>query len=153
MTPRAVRRAGGVALLEVVVALVVLAGFGAALFSWSAQTSRAAAQAVEAQRQLELRHNIDELAASLNPSLRPTGRLATATHVFEWTSTVSQGPADQLRRFGGTSPYEVALYVVEIRASSDRPGEPVVSERRTVAGFKQVRPLTGGLFGAPLQGP
>ncbi len=141
----------GLSLIEVIVALVVISGFGAALFAWAGQTLQMASRAALVQQQVELERNVTELAFSLNPGERPIGELLTITHRYQWRSTAIRGPSDQSRHPTGISPYQVAVYnvrftITELAASA----EPLVSERE-VCGYRQVRPKQSGPpgFGGP----
>ena len=141
---RGAARSRGLSLIEVIVALVVISGFGAALFVWAGQTLQMVSRAAAVQQQAELERNITELAFSLNPVERPSGELLTATHRYQWRATVSRGPTDQTRHPTGISPYEVALYSVRFTVSDlAAPEAPLVSER-SVAGYRQVRSIQTG---------
>jgi len=132
------------ALIEVIVALVVISGFGAALFVWAGQTLQMASRAAQVQQRAELERNVTELAFSLNPMERPIGELLTATHRYQWRATATQGPSDAARHPVGISPYQVALYNVRFAVTDlAAPDRPLVSER-VVAGFRQVRPRQSG---------
>ncbi len=138
------RRSRGLSLIEVIVALVVISGFGAALFVWAGQTLQMASRAALVQQQAEIERNITEIAFSLNPVERPTGDLATATHRYEWRATATQGPSDQARHLAGVGPYQVALYNLRFRVTDlAAPDAQLVSER-IVAGYAQVRPRQSG---------
>lgn len=155
------RRAGcrsrprGLSLLEVIVALVVISGFGAALFVWAGQTLQTASRAALVQQEAELERNVTEIAYSLNPALRPSGELLTPTHRYQWRAVVTQGPSDQVRLMFGISPWQVALFNVRFTVTDlAAPESPLISER-TVAGYRQVRPRNTGPpgFTAPLPSP
>lgn len=138
------RHSRGLSLIEVIVALVVISGFGAALFVWAGQTLQMASRAALVQQQAELERNITELAFSLNPVERPTGELITATHRYAWRATATQGPSDQTRHPTGIGPYQVALYSVRFNVTDlESPDAPLLSER-IVAGYAQVRPRQSG---------
>lgn len=145
--PRSLRGPGcprGLSLIEVIVALVVISGFGAALFVWAGQTLQMATRAARVQQQAELERNITELAFSLNPAERPIGELLTLTHRYQWRATATRGPSDQTRHPTGISPYQVALYSVRFTVTDlAAPDVPLVSER-VVAGYRLVRPRQSG---------
>lgn len=152
---RARARSRGLSLIEVIVALVVISGFGAALFVWAGQTLQMASRAAQVQQQAELERNITEIAFSLNPGVRPGGELTTATHRYQWRATATRGPTDQARHPTGISPYQVAMYSVRFTVTDlAAPDEPLVSER-LVAGYRQVRPRQSGPpgFSAVKPGP
>jgi len=135
---RRVRR--GFSLIEVIVALVVVSGFGAALFVWAGQTLQTAARAVQAQQRVELEHNVTELAAGINPGTSPSGEWRSATHLYRWTAEPLRGPLDQVRTFAGVGPYQVALYRVRFTVTPTDEPTAVLRLEREVAGYRQVRP-------------
>lgn len=146
----------GFSLLEVIVALVVISAFGAALFTWAGQTLQTVSRAGELWQQTEVERNVTELAFSLNPGERPVGDLQTVDHRYHWDATPVQGPNDQVERFSGIGPYQVAVYRVRFRvaATADPAAAELVTER-LVAGYRLVRALNAGPPGlhAPGGGP
>ncbi|MDE2367962.1 MAG: type II secretion system protein [Burkholderiales bacterium] len=134
----------GFSLIEVIVALVVISSFGAALFVWAGQTLQLASRAAAVQQDAEIERNITELAYSLNPAEQPSGDLRTSTHRFHWQATPTHGPVDQVKHPSGISPYQVGLYQVRFTVTDlADPGVPRTSER-IVAGWHQVRPRNSG---------
>jgi prepilin-type N-terminal cleavage/methylation domain-containing protein len=134
----------GLSLIEVIVALVVISGFGAALFVWAGQTLQTATRAATLQSEVELERNITELASSLNPSDSDSGELRTPSHVYRWQASVAREPADQLRQPLGQGMYQIAAYTVRFTVTAlDETRTSLVSER-VVAGYKQVRQRQGG---------
>ncbi len=134
----------GLSLIEVIVALVVISGFGAALFVWAGQTLQTANRAAAMQRQAELERNVTEIAFSLNPGDRPEGQIVTATHRYQWRTTTSRGPTDQTRHPIGTGPYQVGIYSLRFTVTDLAGAEtPLVSDRQ-VAGYRQVRAIQSG---------
>lgn len=151
--PAASGRQQGLALLEVLVALVILSGFGAALFTWAGQTLQTANRAIAMQHDTEIAHNITELAASLNPALQPEGELETASHRYQWRALSARGPTDQVRHPEGNSPFQVQLFTVKFTVTDLTGGREIAAGERTVAGYRLVRavPSTGLFGGAPLK--
>lgn len=134
----------GISLIEVIVALVVISGFGASLFVWAGQTLQTATRAGLALTESELDRNISEFALSINPAERPEGRLEVAQHAYEWTSSVLREPSDHVRHPIGLSPYQVGLYKVKVRVVRLEGRLLLCTGERTVAGFKQVRVRPSG---------
>lgn len=134
----------GLSLLEVIVALVVLSSFGAALFIWAGQTLQTAGRAQLIQRDTELERNITEHAASLNPAAREQGQLETPMLRYSWKATLVKGPVEHVRHPQGLSPYQVSLYVVDYKVTELATGRLLKSSRRELAGFTQVRPRSAG---------
>lgn len=149
MTPANRRSTGarlqrGLSLIEVVVALVVISGFGAALFVWAGQTLQTASRAAQVQQEVEVERNVTELAASLNPADRPSGEWVTPTHRYRWQTVAERSSSDQARHPMGLGPYRITLYDVRFSVEDmEARGEPLVTHR-DVAGYLQVRAKSKG---------
>ncbi|KQW42089.1 MULTISPECIES: type II secretion system protein [unclassified Roseateles] len=138
----------GIALLEVIVALVIVATFGAGLFSWAGQTYRTANRAVELLDEAEIERNLIELSQAINPANQPQGKLQTELYVYDWQSEPLRPLVDQVRHPMGMSPYQVALYKVNLRVLR-RADEVIVLQRDLqVAGHRAARARPSGIFGA-----
>lgn len=141
-------RQRGISLLEVIVALVILSSFGAALFVWAGQTLQTATRAQVLQQEVELERNVSAHAASINPAVTKEGRLDTPTHRFAWTVRVIFGPVDHVRHPQGLSPFQVGLYKLSYVVTDVATNKVVLNTEREVAGFIQARPRgSGGLMG------
>jgi prepilin-type N-terminal cleavage/methylation domain-containing protein len=138
------RAAQGFSLIEVIVALVVISGFGAALFVWAGQTLQTASRAAQVQQEVEIERNITELAFSLNPATRPSGELKTATHRYQWTSTPAKPLTDQPRAFFGSSPWQVGVWMVRFTVTDLEDAQSRIVSDRRVAGYVQARPRQSG---------
>lgn len=140
--------AAGVALLEVIVALVIVSTFGAALFTWSAQTYRAASRAVDLLEAAELERNALELSQALNPARMPHGKLQTEACIYEWSSQLVRPATDHVKHPAGVSPYQVGLYKVSVKVF--RRSDPSVAMQRDyqAAGHSQVRVRPSGMPGS-----
>lgn len=134
----------GISLIEVIVALVIVSSFGAALFTWAAQTYRTANRAAELMEQMEIERNIIELGHSLNPALRPEGKLETDSYIYEWRSTPTRPPVDHVKHPAGLSPYQVSMYRVSTRVLRRDGGAVVLEQERQLAGFVQARVRPSG---------
>ncbi|TDP71426.1 type II secretion system protein [Roseateles toxinivorans] len=134
----------GISLLEVIVALVILSSFGAALFVWAGQTLQIATRAQVLQQEAELERNVSEHAASINPAATSEGRLDTPTHRFAWKATAILGPVDHVRHPQGLSPYQVGLYKLSYIVTENDTNKVVLTSEREAAGFLQVRPRGSG---------
>ena len=145
----------GLSLIEVIVALVVISGFGAALFVWAGQTLQTASRAADVQQQAELERNITELAYSLNPMQTPNGQMQTATHRYRWQASAEVGPTDQVAALAGISSWQVGLYKVRITVTDLESPQTALVGERLVTGFRQVRARQTGPpgFAAPIAAP
>lgn len=129
----------GISLIEVIVALVVISGFGAALFVWAGQTLKTASRAMAVLDEVTLDSNISEFAVSLNPARMPQGRLHVGTQTYEWSSKIQRAVADHVRHPVGTSPFAVSTYTVKVKVLDRDSGQLLREGERIVAGFQQVR--------------
>ncbi|MGM9484155.1 type II secretion system protein [Roseateles sp. NT4] len=137
----------GIALLEVIVALVIVATFGGALFSWAAQTYRTANRAVELLDEAEIERNLIELSQAINPVLQPQGKLQTELYVYDWQSQPVRPLVDQVRHPMGLSPYQVAIYKVNLRVLRRADQAQVLQRELQVAGYRAARARPSGIFG------
>lgn len=144
-------RGRGIALLEVIVALVIVATFGAALFSWAGQTYRTANRAVELLDEAEIERNLVEISQAINPARQPQGSLQTELYVYDWQSQPVRPPVDQIKHPTGVSPYQVALYKVSLRVMRRTDQSLVLQRELQVAGHLQARARSAGPpgFGSP----
>lgn len=74
----------GFGLLEAIVALVLLAGTGGALFAWLAQTTRDFGRADEAQERAMLSLKAQSLLEAINPHTEPTGVRRVGDVTVSW---------------------------------------------------------------------
>ncbi|HEY1128885.1 MAG TPA: type II secretion system protein [Roseateles sp.] len=137
----------GIALLEVIVALVIVATFGAALFSWAGQTYRTANRAVELLDEAEIERNLIELSQAINPARQPQGKLQTELYVYDWQSQALRPPVNQIRHPMGLSPYQVGLYKVSLRVLRRADQALVLQRDLQLAGHLQTRAQPTGPFG------
>lgn len=79
-------RASGFALLEAIVALVLLAGAGLALFSWIQQNLQTATRIEQKQRETRMLRNAQSFIETVNPALRLDGSFVTDGLRVEWRS-------------------------------------------------------------------
>ena len=129
----------GISLIEVIVALVVISGFGAALFVWAGQTLKTASRAMVVLDEIALDSNITEFAASLNPARLPQGRVHLGIQTYEWSSKLLRDTADHVRHPVGISPFAVSTYTVKVKVLDSGSGQLLREGERVVAGYQQVR--------------
>jgi general secretion pathway protein I len=142
--PRAQR---GVSLIEVIVALVIVSTYGAALFTWAAQTFRTANRAVELLDRSELERNLLEVCQTINPAVQAQGKLQAGLYDYVWDAHATQALADHVKHPFGLSPYQVGLYEVQVRVLRHADQQLVLEAKHQVAGFVQARPRASGLPG------
>lgn len=106
----------GVALLEVIVALVLLAGSGAALFAWINQNLRSAARLAETDARARLMLNALELVDQLNPAEQPEGEREVARLHVSWRASVVQPLRSNVVPGGAPGVWLIGLYQVQVQA-------------------------------------
>ena len=114
-------RARGFGLLEALVALVLLAGTGLALFSWLQQNLRDASRVAQVEREARLQLNALSAMAAINPMLEPEGEVALEGVTVSWRAE----PAEPVRTnaaFGSavSGAWRVGLYRAQVRAVDSR---------------------------------
>lgn len=144
------KRNAGVALLEVIVALVIVATFGAALFSWAGQTYRTANRAVELLDEAELERNVIELSQAINPATRPQGSIKTDLCTYDWLAEPVRAQVNHVRHPVGISPYRVGLYRVTFRVLRRSDQALVLQRDVQVAGYVGSGARPNGPFGISL---
>ncbi len=129
--------ARGFTLLEAIVALVLLAGTGMALFAWL-NTNLLSLQRVEASRQRDaVMRGALEYATTLNPMLQPTGERQLGAYTLNWRSEPIFPPRDGVGRVGTQGYYRVGFYRVELEIRQDE--ELVARFEIKQPGYEQVR--------------
>lgn len=80
-------------MLEAIVALTLLAGTGAALFSWLGTNLRAAGALTEASARAALQLRALEVLETVNPAKQPKGSITLHQFELTWTSRPIAPPA------------------------------------------------------------
>ncbi len=100
----------GFSLLEAVVALVILASSGMALFSWVNASIVSLRRVEDANARSAAQSNALEFMESVNPMLRPQGRMDLGEYRITWQSSTITAPMDGNEYPRGRSLFELALY-------------------------------------------
>ena len=133
-------RQHGFTLLEAIVALAIMAGVGAALFSWI-NTSLIGLQRVEdANRRQAAMVNALQYLDSVNPMLRPDGSADLGGYRIRWKAEVLAPERDGVDYPVGLSLYRLALYRtrVEVVNADDKAWFDFSVEQ---VGYRQARKL------------
>jgi general secretion pathway protein I len=109
----------GFTLLEAIVALVIIASSGLALFSWVNTNLHSLARIQQAQQ----RHNAIRTALAfvetLNPAHTPSGEVRLGTMHIEWQSEALRPLHPGVTPLGGMSRYDVGLYEITLKVLQD----------------------------------
>jgi general secretion pathway protein I len=133
---RSAGKQGGFSLLEAIVALVVFASVGSALYAWIAVSLNGVAR-IEASRERD-----EAIQAGLamiehvNPMLKPQGQVEAGHYRVSWQSEVIEPPRDGLTPNGGASLYRVGLWRLQVAVEGGT--EPIRFAIRK-AGWQQAR--------------
>lgn len=134
------RKQQGFTLLEAIVAMVLIATTGMALFSWINSNIITLNRIHETNERSEATQNILEYMDSINPMLKPEGNAALGSYTIRWkakpTTLVQDGSAYPL----GTSLFQFALYDTLVEAETKDKIARFDFHLRQV-GYKKVRTI------------
>jgi len=129
----------GFTLLEAIVALILLATIGMALFSWINTNFISLYRIQQSQYRNEAIRNALAFIKTINPLERPQGEETLGVLTFRWQSEAAKLPKDGISPTGGVGLFQVALYDVKMEVSN----QSEILARFTVrqVGYQQVREL------------
>jgi general secretion pathway protein I len=130
-------KARGFTLIEVVVALMILATSGLMLFAWINQNLETASRLRDAQARAQLQIEGVSWLGLVNPSSEPQGERRQGDLHLSWTSTPVEPPRNEFNFGEGLVPrWELGLY--RVRASLQR-GEtgPSVQWEQLLTGWRR----------------
>ena len=117
------RRTRGFSLLEVIVALVLLASTGVALFAWISQNLAFAARLRDTQLAARLMDDARALVSTVNPLLQPEGLRTAGTLTVSWKSSPLQPVrGTQTMVPGVTGPWQAGLFTLDVSARDAQNG-------------------------------
>lgn len=118
--------ARGFGLLEAIVALVILASAGLALFAWIGQNLTDVRRIEDAQARAALQLTTVGLVTSINPFIEPTGQRRVGAVLVRWTSELIEPLRYSLPFAGSQSPvWEVGLYRLDVVSTEESTGTRV----------------------------
>ncbi len=127
----------GFSLLEALVALVVLAGAGMALFAWINASLVSLRRVEEANARNEAIANVVEYLQMVNPMLTPRGSAKFGTYEIEWNASPTTATIDG-SGYSGVSLYRLGLYDTVVKAA--KPADPAWFEiKLSLIGFQRTR--------------
>ena len=128
----------GFSLLEAVVAMVLISGAGAALFSWINTELGSVSRLHQSNAKAEALVNVLELMHTVNPMLTPEGALSFAAYRLTWKAQEVTPVQDGLSYPRGISLYQLALYDTLVRVVNPD-GTPWFDFTLRQVGYKRVR--------------
>jgi len=127
----------GFTLLEAIVALVLIATTGMALFSWI-NTNLLNLQRVQSFQQ---RHDAIQSALAfieaVNPLEKPTGKETVGSYVITWQAETLKPPQYGISHFGNIGIFHVGLYATTIEVKQEESLLAQFTVRQM--GYKQMR--------------
>ncbi|MDR1647328.1 MAG: hypothetical protein LBR88_04740 [Zoogloeaceae bacterium] len=130
--------ASGFGLLEALVALVLIAGVGFSLLGWVQQNLETLQRLRQHYAEQEIRRQILNWSAALNPMERPEGELILGSTRFIWSSEQQGEIRPQSGYPAGMGLYDIALFSVTIQAYREGQTAPL-TETLTRIGYRQTR--------------
>lgn len=129
----------GFSLLEALVALVILASAGWALFDWINASIVALGRVEEANARSAASANALEFMQSVNPMLRPEGEMDLGDFRIAWRASAITNPIDGSDYPRGRSAFQLALYDTVVRANLRGDDKPWFELRLKQVGYKRAR--------------
>ena len=135
----------GFTLLEVIVALVLVATTGMALFSWINSSLDTMSRVMEKNNSILAARNALAWIRTVNPMLKQNGTIYDGDLEISWHSVPVAPTRMGSGHLGGTSLYQLGLYDTDVKVVKQ--GRIIYSFTVRQAGFRQVHPFlieTGG---------
>ena len=128
----------GFTLIEAIVAMVLVASFGMALFSWINSNIITLSRVQEATAESAATASVLDYMSTVNPMLTPQGNANLGQYRIAWTASASVEPRDGTGYPFGISQYQIALYdtKIEVQKADGQPWFVITLEQ---TGYKQVR--------------
>ncbi len=134
------RQQGGFTLIEAIVALVLMATTGMALFSWVNSNIITLNRVQASNAQDAATSNALEYLSSVNPMDRPEGSAVLGSYKLLWKAKPIADPRDGASYPVGISLYQVALYQTEV-AIERLDGQSWFAFSLQQVGYKKVRDI------------
>lgn len=130
----------GFTLLEAIVAMVLVASIGMALFSWINTNIVSLRHIQDSNARAEATVNVLEYMNTVNPMLTPEGKTDLGIYRLRWKSEALTALQDGANYPQGISLYQLALYRTTIKVEKNS-GEPWFELALRQVGYKKVREL------------
>jgi general secretion pathway protein I len=123
MAERVAVRQQGFGLLEALVAMVILAGSGMALFAWINQNLRDLVRIEQAQARAALQLTAQGLLVGVNPFQEPAGERRVGAVQVRWRGQLISPLRPSFPFAGARSPrWQVGLYRLEVKVTDEVQG-------------------------------
>jgi len=129
----------GFTLLEAIVALILLATIGMALFSLVNTNFISLNRIQQSQYRNDAIRNALAFIKTINPLKNPQGEKKLGIHTFRWQSEAVKLSKDAISPSGGVGLFQIALYDVKIEVSNQ--SEILAKFTVRQVGYEQVREL------------
>ncbi|HUX23132.1 MAG TPA: prepilin-type N-terminal cleavage/methylation domain-containing protein [Burkholderiales bacterium] len=140
MNVRRAHEQHGFTLIEAIVALVLIATTGMALFSWINSNLMTLSRVQEVNAENSATQNVLEYMADINPMASPEGRADLGSLRLSWQAEATTEPRDGASYPYGTSLYQLAMYRTKI--SVQKPdGQSWFAFSLQQVGYKKVREI------------
>ena len=133
----------GFTLMEVMVAMVLIAAIGMASYGWINTSLISLGRIQDHNVCQQATRNALAFMESFNPMERPTGEAEMGPCLIRWDSHLVEPPKDGIGYPLGTSLYRLGLYDIHVRIEQVDGGEIAVFELRQV-GFHQIHEFSTG---------
>jgi len=134
------RRQQGFTLLEAIVAMVLIAGAGMALFSWINTNIISLSRVQEINAQAEAQANVLAYMDTVNPMMMPEGKAELGSYRLQWKAEAVTAVQDGANYPYGISLYQLALYRTAIQVEK-ADGRHWFDMALRQVGYKKVREL------------
>lgn len=115
--PRPHQSQQGFTLLESIVALVIVATAGMALFSWLSSSLSNLRHAADVSAEISAKENIIEFMRTINPMLTPEGDMLFGPYQIHWSSKAIISEQDNANYPNGIGLYKIGLFQTKITTS------------------------------------
>lgn len=119
--------------------MVILASTGWALLAWINSSITSLGRIEEANARSLATANALEYMQTVNPMMRPEGRVRLGAITVAWTARPLTPVIDGSDFPRGTSPFQLAMYETAVRAFRGDALDPSVEFRMKQVGYRRVR--------------
>jgi general secretion pathway protein I len=140
-TQRPRHKQSGFSLLESIVALVLLASVGMALFSWINTSVMSLQRVREANLESETTLNVIEYMQTVNPLLKPDGKADLGSYGLTWKATQLGPLRDGAGYPAGIGLWQLGFYETEVNITRENQ-VPWFSLKLKQVGYQRIRSIS-----------